>query len=114
MAGQGPYDQLGSDPAAHRRQHRPGDGVHVRQETGQLHLAGMPCRSQLASCGLTLCRITPAGRQYTIAMFAIVVPVRIWWQPAATPSKLRARSGMTVCSLGRIEAGYGWARIRVS
>jgi hypothetical protein len=38
-----PDDQLGSNPAAHRRQHRPGYGVHVRQEASQLHLAGMPC-----------------------------------------------------------------------
>jgi hypothetical protein len=37
-----PHDQLGSDPAAHRRQHRPGYGIHLRQEPGQLHLAGMP------------------------------------------------------------------------
>ncbi len=37
-----PDDQLGSDPAAHSRQHRPGYGVHVRQEASQLHLAGMP------------------------------------------------------------------------
>ena len=37
-----PDDQLGSNPAAHRRQHRPGGGVHVRQEARQLYLAGMP------------------------------------------------------------------------
>ena len=29
---------------------------------------GCPARSQLASCGLTLCRIAPTGRQYTTAM----------------------------------------------
>jgi hypothetical protein len=38
-----PDDQLGSNPAAHSRQHRRGDGVHVRQEASQFHLAGMPC-----------------------------------------------------------------------
>ena len=37
-----PYDQLNRNPAARSRQHRPGYGVHVRQEAAQLHLAGMP------------------------------------------------------------------------
>src|SRR5262249_51287985 len=37
-----PDDQLGSNPAAHSSQHRPGYGVHVCQEASQLHLARMP------------------------------------------------------------------------
>jgi hypothetical protein len=45
---------------------------------------------------LTLCRITPAGRRYTMAMPVIVVRVRLCWQPTDTPSKLRARSGRGV------------------
>jgi hypothetical protein len=43
---------------------------------------GCDARSQLAGCGLTLCRITPTGRRYTIAMRVIVV--RIWWQSVST------------------------------
>ena len=37
-----PDDQLGSNPAGHRRQHRPGYGVHVGQKASQFHLAGVP------------------------------------------------------------------------
>ena len=50
---------------------------------------GCDARSQLASYGLTLCRITPTGRRYTIAMRVIVV--RIWWQSASTSASERSQ-----------------------
>ena len=89
-----PGDQLDSDPAAHGRQHRPGDGVHVRQEASQLHLAGMP-------------RPIPAGqlRLDTLPQHACRAAVhhghgshrrarRCLGATSRYPSKVRARSGM--------------------
>jgi len=68
----------------------------VRQEASQLHLAGMPGPLRLGGCGLTLCRRTPAGRRYAIAMSVIVARVRIQRQPADTPSRLCACRGRSV------------------
>jgi hypothetical protein len=88
-----PDDQLGSNPVAHSRQHRPGYGVHVRQEASQLHLAGMPCPIPAGKLWLD----TLPHNAYRAAVHhchvVIVVRARIWWQPADTSSKLRARSG---------------------
>jgi hypothetical protein len=64
----------------------------VRHKAGSFTWLGWAARSQLASCGLTLCRIALTGRRYTVAMSVIVVRVRIRWQPADTAIKLRARS----------------------
>jgi hypothetical protein len=68
----------------------------VRQEASQLHLAGMPGPPRLVGRGLTLCRRTPVGRRYAIAMSVIVARVRIQRQPADIPSKLCARRGRSM------------------
>ena len=79
-----------ADDAVFVRAERPAMASTCARKRASFTWLGCPARSRLASCGLTLCRITPAGRRYTTAMSVIVAPARIRWQPANT--KLHAHS----------------------
>lgn len=70
----------------------------------------MPCPVHLASWGLTLCRITPAGRQYAVATRVIVayVPAPLATKRYPASGALRAAEEV-VCghAPGPPRSGYG-------
>src|SRR5215472_4751337 len=103
-----PDDQLGSNPAAHR----PSDGVHLRQEASQLHLAGMP--GPLPAGQLRLDALPHHAHRAAVhhGHGVIVVAPASGGNKSIPLSKLRAHSGMQMRMVVLSSAGRGSDRQR--